>query len=262
MHFPVHLHFGHTDISLHFICEILAYSLGFQYYRYLRRHTHDLISESDRLWIFIGAAGGGFLFSHVLGILETPFPAAGLSWPYFMGNKTVVGGFLGGLVGVELTKKLIGVRTSSGDLMTYPLILGLIIGRVGCFLEGMEDGTYGLPSALPWAMDLGDGLRRHPTNLYEIVFLLLLGLGLYGLEKRRPLSNGSRFQLFLASYLLFRFGIEWIKPAYFHPIGLSSIQLACLAGLTYYYRVFLFPQHLFLTQSPCPKDPIPTTTSP
>ena len=258
--FPVHLRIGSLDLPLHLVCEILAYSLGYQYYRYLRRNTRDLISDADRIWIFIGAAGGAFLFSHLLGVLEQPLPASGLTLPYILGNKTVAGGFLGGLIGVELIKKAIGVRTSSGDLMTYPLILGLMTGRVGCFLEGLEDGTYGIPSTLPWAMDLGDGLRRHPTNLYEIAFLLLLWLSLTGLEKRRTLSNGSRFKLFLSAYLLFRFAIEFIKPAYGYPIGLSAIQLACLAGLIYYYRVFLFPQHLFVQTSSCPKDPISTTT--
>lgn len=44
---------------------------------------------------------------------------------YFMGNKTIVGGFLGGLIGVEITKKKIGVTTSSGDLMVYPLIVAM-----------------------------------------------------------------------------------------------------------------------------------------
>ena len=30
------------------------------------------------------------------------------------------------------------------------------VGRIGCFLSGLPDGTYGLPSSLPWAIDLGD----------------------------------------------------------------------------------------------------------
>lgn len=75
-------------------------------------------------------------------------------------TTTVVGGLLGGLVGVELSKKIIGVRTSSGDLFSYPLILGMMIGRVGC-LGGLEDNTYGEATTLPWGMDLGDGVMRH-----------------------------------------------------------------------------------------------------
>jgi phosphatidylglycerol:prolipoprotein diacylglycerol transferase len=145
-------------------------SLGYRYYAYLRKNTHDQISANNRLIIFIGAAFGAFLGSHVVGVLENPTLLSHFNLIYFMGNKTIVGGMLGGLIGVELTKKRIGVTVSSGDLMVYPLILAMIIGRTGCFLAGLEDGTYGIASNLPWAINFGDGIRRHPTNLYEIVF--------------------------------------------------------------------------------------------
>ena len=102
---------------------------------------------------------------------------------FFMANKTVLGGFIGGLVGVELTKKAINVHTSSGDLMVFPILLGLIIGRIGCHLEGLEDGTFGKPTTLPWGIDFGDGIARHPTNLYEIIFLIILWLSIIYIEK-------------------------------------------------------------------------------
>ena len=156
-----------------------------------------------------------------------------------MENKTIVGGLLGGLFGVELTKKQLGVTVSSGDLMVYPLILAMIIGRIGCFLAGLDDGTFGIPSNLLWAINFGDGIRRHPTNLYEILFWILLWLALKIIEKRRPFTDGSRFKIFLSAYLVFRFFIEFIKPDYFFSFGLSIIQLVCIAGILYYYKVFL-----------------------
>lgn len=30
-------------------------------------------------------------------------------------------------------------------------------------------------TTLPWGIDFGDSLLRHPTQLYEIVFLVILG---------------------------------------------------------------------------------------
>lgn len=161
-----------------------------------------------------------------------------------MGNKTIVGGFLGGLIGVELTKKKIGITVSSGDLMVYPLILAMIIGRTGCFFAGLEDGTYGIPSNLPWAINFGDGILRHPTNLYEILFWVLLGVALSSYEHYRKFADGSRFKIFMVSYLIFRFFIEFIKPDYFFSFGLSVIQLVCIAGLSYYYKVFVYPSKL------------------
>jgi phosphatidylglycerol:prolipoprotein diacylglycerol transferase len=247
LHFPVNIPIGKTYIPVHFICETLAYFLGYRYYAYLRRHTHDKINDQHRLIIFIGAAAGAFIGSHVVGVLENPALLSRFSIIYFMGNKTIVGGMLGGLIGVEFTKKQIGVTVSSGDLMVYPLMLAMIIGRTGCFLAGLEDGTYGIASRLPWTIDFGDGIRRHPTNLYEILFWLMLLIALKVFEKRNHFADGARFKLFMVSYLLFRFLVEFIKPDYFFSFGLSVIQLVCIAGILYYYKVFIYPSKLIKT---------------
>ncbi|MDF2432035.1 MAG: phosphatidylglycerol---prolipoprotein diacylglyceryl transferase [Mucilaginibacter sp.] len=244
MHFPVNIPLAKSYIQIHFVCETLSYFFGYRYYIYLRKRSIDLINTDNRLIIFIGAAVGAFIGSHVIGVLENPTLLRHFSLIYFMGNKTIVGGMLGGLIGVELTKKKIGVKASSGDLMVYPLILAMIIGRIGCFLGGLKDGTYGVASNLPWAINFGDGIPRHPTNLYEILFWLLLWLVLILTERRHQFTDGSKFKIFLAGYLTFRLLVEFIKPDYIILFGLSVIQLVCIAGILYYYKVFLYPSKL------------------
>ena len=101
-----------------------------------------------------------------------------------MGGKTIVGALIGGLITVEVTKRYIGFRTSTGDLYAIPLALGIAIGRVGCFLTGLSDNTYGSPTTLPWGINFDDGIPRHPTQFYEIAFLLLLIPFLYQALKR------------------------------------------------------------------------------
>ena len=237
MHFPVELALGPARLPVHLLCEVLAYTLGYRLYTHLRAGYPDRISSAHRQWIFVGAAAGALLGSRLLGLLEHPglllHPPGG--WLYYFTNKTIVGGFLGGLIGVEITKKRLGVTASSGDLMVFPILLGLSIGRLGCFFSGLEDGTYGTATRLPWGINFGDGVRRHPTNLYEILFLAALGLLLWGLERRGRLADGRRFQLFLSGYLLFRLVVECIKPTAALPgLGLTAIQWACVAGLGYY----------------------------
>lgn len=244
LHFPLNIPLGKSSIPVHFICETLAYFIGYRYYVYLRVNINDKISSNNRFVIFIGAAAGAFLGSHLVGIFENPAMLSHFNFIYFMGNKTIVGGFLGGLIGVELTKKRIGVAVSSGDLMVYPLILAMIIGRIGCFFAGLEDGTYGIGSNLPWAIDFGDGIRRHPTNLYEILFWIVLWVALSSYEHYRRFTDGSRFKIFMVSYLIFRLLVEFIKPDYFYSFGLSMIQLVCITGLLYYYKVFFYPSKL------------------
>lgn len=245
MNFPLNLVIGSLEIESHLIFEILAYSLGFQYYLKLRKKEPDPINDADRLWIFIGAVLGALFASRILGMLENLdlLLANKVSFFNFVSNKTILGGLLGGLVGVEITKKFLKITTSSGDLMVYPLILGIMIGRIGCFLAGLKDGTYGIETTLPWGINFGDGISRHPTNLYEIIFLGSLWLFLVSLEKKFVLTNGSRFKLFLAMYCLFRLLVEFIKPFGTFLI-LTPIQIASLLGLLYYYKVFLFPTKL------------------
>jgi prolipoprotein diacylglyceryltransferase len=107
-----------------------------------------------------------------------------------MEGKTIVGGLLGGLIAVEWTKRRIGVIRSTGDDMALPLAAGMCIGRVGCFLTGLGDHTYGTPTSLPIGVDFGDGIPRHPTQLYEIAFLLALGALLLVLRVRSARSTG------------------------------------------------------------------------
>ena len=242
MHFPVELAIGPARLPVHLLCEVLAYSLAYRLYTHLRTGHADLISSEHRQWIFVGAAAGALLGSRLLDLLEHPellaHPPDG--WLYYFTNKTIVGGFLGGLIGVELTKNRLGVTASSGDLMVFPILLGLGIGRLGCFFSGLADGTYGTATTLPWGINFGDGIMRHPTNLYEILFLGSLALLLWLLERRQHLADCWRFQLFLSGYLLFRLLVECVKPTDALPgLGLTAIQWACVAGLGYYGWVWI-----------------------
>jgi prolipoprotein diacylglyceryltransferase len=152
--------------------------------------------------------------------------------------KTIVGGLLGGLLGVEATKALLGERARTGDLYVYPLILAIAVGRIGCFLAGVSDATAGTTSALPWAIDQGDGVLRHPTALYEILVLGALALALRTVERRRTLAPGALFALFLSGYLAWRLAAEFLKPVEPLALGLSAIQWACVLGLLHYARLF------------------------
>ncbi|MEO7210819.1 MAG: prolipoprotein diacylglyceryl transferase family protein, partial [Chitinophagaceae bacterium] len=209
-------------------------------------------ADQNRLWILVGAIFGALLGSRILGSLENPVALFHSSNPlsYFYENKTIVGGLLGGLIGVEILKKIIGENKNSGDLFVYPLILGMIIGRIGCFSMGIYEETYGKPSSFIFAMKLGDNIPRHPVALYEIFFLLLLWLSLKITERKYMLANGALFKLFMIAYLCFRFLLDFIKPHYTFSFGLSTIQIACLAGLIYYAIFIFYPSKLFVTKLP------------
>lgn len=216
--------------ALHTLFEAMAYLAGYLLYRRARARTGDLLPEDERWGIIAAAAVGALVGSRILGVLEQA-PEAGLHWQLFLlpGGKTIVGGLLGGWLAVELTKRLRHITFRTGDLFAIPLCIGIAVGRVGCLLAGLADDTYGTPTTLPWGIDFGDGIPRHPTQLYEIIFLLALALVLYRYNQR-PRREGASFRVFLAAYLTWRFLIDFIKP---QPLvhGLNLIQWACAAGL-------------------------------
>nr|WP_218892105.1 prolipoprotein diacylglyceryl transferase family protein [Granulicella arctica] len=215
---------------MHPLFETLAYGIGYALYRRSRSRSGDILDDDQR-WIIIAAAAiGALLGSRILGLLEQA-PRIHFTWQslFLPGGKTIVGGLLGGWLGVEFIKRISGIRSRTGDLFAVPLCLGIAIGRIGCFLAGLADDTYGTPTTLPWGVDFGDGIPRHPTQLYEILFLSVLAFILH-CYNRRPHPEGATFRLFLAAYLAWRLLIDFIKP---QPLvhGLNFIQWSCIAGL-------------------------------
>ena len=210
--------------------ETLGYVGGYALYRRERRRQGDALTE-DKRWVVIAAAAiGALVGSRALGLLEQA-PRMGLHWADVLrpGGKTIVGGLLGGWIAVEVAKRFSGIRSRTGDLFAVPLCVGIAIGRIGCFFAGLADDTYGKATSLPWGVDFGDGVRRHPTQLYELLFLVALGSLLWQWNKR-PHVNGRIFRAFMAAYLTWRLAIDFLKP---QPLvhGMNLIQWACIAGL-------------------------------
>lgn len=233
--FPVYIDVGIVRIHPHWLFESAAYALGFWVLSRLRRRG-DHVPDGLRWTAVAAAVIGGALGSKILFWLEDPADtlAHWNDWTRLMEGKSIVGGLLGGLVAVEITKWWIGERRSTGDLFVLPLCLGMAVGRVGCFLSGLGDQTFGTPTALPWGVDFGDGIARHPTQLYESLFMLLLAAAMAALSPR-PRRSGDLFRSFMVCYALFRLAVDAIKPA---PslAGLSATQWAALLILVYYLR--------------------------
>lgn len=225
---------GRLDLPAHLLFEVLGYAIGFLAFRRLREKLGDAVSDARRWSVITAGVAGAAIGSRVLFWFEDPrLTAAHWHDPvYLMSGKTIVGGMIGGLFAVEWVKRQIGEKSSTGDLFAAPIALGLAIGRIGCFLGGLPDGTYGTPTSLPWGVDFGDGIPRHPTQLYESVFAFGLFLFLLRMMKR-PHRSGDIFKLFMVMYMTWRLAIDFWKPE-FRMAGFSGIQWACVAMLAYY----------------------------
>lgn len=235
MAFPIYLHVGALRVHPHLFFETLAYAIAIKVYLFMRRKQGDEIELSVRWWVIAAAAAGAVVGSKTLYWFEDPrLTLAHWSDPAFlMAGKTIVGALIGGLIAVEWIKRRLGVTRRTGDLFAIPLCAGIAVGRVGCFLTGAEDHTAGVATSLPWGVNFGDGIPRHPTQLYEILFVLTLGVFLWQLL-RRPHAEGDVFKAFMVAYFAFRLLCDFLKPDVRVFLGLSSIQWACVATLLYY----------------------------
>ncbi len=240
MNFPLRFQLGPLTIHAHWLFESLAYFIGFRLYLWQRRRQGDVVDFEHRMWVVAAAIAGAAIGSKVLNWFADPHLFL-RNWnnPFFlMSGKTVVGGLIGGLFAVEWTKRRLGITARTGDLFALPLCLGIAIGRIGCFLSGLEDDTYGIATTLPWGINFGDGITRHPTQLYEMLWLGLLALLIYR-ASLRPHRNGDLFKMFMAGYFAFRLAVDFIKPGG-TAFGLGGIQWACVGMLLYYARDWPF----------------------
>ncbi len=189
-------------------------------------------------------ADGGYFAALAAGAVPGAFLAGSLNtWRASTAAlaHSIVGALVGAIVGVEIYKAVRGVRTSTGVLFVASFAVGCVVGRWGCLFTGLPDYTYGRPTSLPWAVDLGDGVGRHPVQVYESVAMLLFLLAwLAGLRVRAPWAMRRGFYALCAWYGTQRFAWEFLKP-YPGVVGpLNLFHLLCGAlvvyGLVYFAR--------------------------
>jgi prolipoprotein diacylglyceryltransferase len=221
-----------TDPQLHIVFDLLAWAsaavLGRWLYSWrLRALAAQTASKTGLGYVAAlaaGVVGGAWGF----GSLNTGLAAV----PH--ASHSIAGALAGAIVAVEIYKKARGISGSTGAIWVGPLALGIAVGRLGCFFAGLPDETYGIPTGLPGAVDLGDGILRHPVQLYEsLAMLTFLALYLAALARRSAWTGDRAFYLFILFYAAQRFLWEFLKP-YPDLIGpLNLFQLLSLALIAY-----------------------------
>ncbi|MGV8985041.1 MAG: prolipoprotein diacylglyceryl transferase family protein [Cypionkella sp.] len=213
---------------LHSLFDLIASALAFQ----ALRLAHANWLSGAELAAFRPAYGaalviGAFLGAYGLGTANlwlTHLPGIG---------RSILGALCGAVIAVEAYKALTGIKGSTGLIFVPAFCVVVIIGRIGCFLAGIPDQTYGIASTLPWAHDFGDGIPRHPVQLYESALMAgFLALALWRIP-RSPAFRAYAFYLMTGVYALERFGLEFLKP-YAAVLGpLNIFHLACLGLFAY-----------------------------
>jgi phosphatidylglycerol:prolipoprotein diacylglycerol transferase len=110
------------------------------------------------------------------------------------------------------------------DICAPSLILGQAIGRWGNYIN---QEAYGRPTNLPWGIII-DGVKVHPTFLYESIGDFLVFLFLLWYRKNKSKVPGEVFLLYLILYSAIRFFIEGLRT---DSLMMGSIRVAQLVSI-------------------------------
>jgi phosphatidylglycerol---prolipoprotein diacylglyceryl transferase len=189
---------------------------------------------------------------------------------YWKGGIVFYGGIVGGSIAFLVYRAIrpFPIRPYM-DVMAPSIAIGILFGRLGCFLNGC---CYGDACQLPWAVSFparspawwhhailglipGDSLRSlpvHPTQIYAAIdgLVLLLLLSAFYRWRRR---DGEVMALLMVTYPITRFIVEFLRNdegAFFAGLTISqNISVALLVGgLVYWAWLWKQPCELYRDQ--------------
>jgi phosphatidylglycerol:prolipoprotein diacylglycerol transferase len=176
------------------------------------------------------AIPSGVIISRLLHVIDL--------WGYYSHNPgqiigasglTIYGAILGAVLGIWIYSKFSKFNFAYlADLVAPGVILAQAVGRVGCTINGC---CYGLPTSLPWGVVYTHpesyaplGMAVHPTQIYEIIYLLIIFGVVFSLRGRLK-PAGSLFLVYISLYSLWRVGIDFLREGTPFLPGLHQAQV-------------------------------------
>ena len=165
-------------------------------------------------------------------------------WDYYSQNPgqiigasglTIYGAVLGAALAIWIYSKVSKFQFGYfADVVAPGIILAQAVGRVGCTINGC---CYGIPTSLPWGVVYAHpdsfgplGIAVHPTQVYEIIALLII-FGILLKLKGRFKPDGSLFLIYLGLYSLWRFGVSFLRAGTPFLFGLHQAQVIAIIVL-------------------------------
>jgi phosphatidylglycerol:prolipoprotein diacylglycerol transferase len=146
-------------------------------------------------------------------------------WVILATGKSITGALLGGYLAVELAKHLLKYEGATGDWFAVIVPVGIMLGRIGCMLQGCCLGK--VCDANWYTINDVNGVPRWPASQVEFLFNAVM-LGVILLLRWGRIAPGQLFHIYLIAYGLFRFFHEFFRDTP-HIIGpFSGYQFAAL----------------------------------
>lgn len=222
--------YGLTWVAGIIVSAIVARRLA-RYYGISTTTVDDVV-----VWASIGSMIGARLYYVVQndfgGYLREPWRILAI----WQGGLAFFGGLFGGVFAAWLYARRRSLSFAQlADVFAPAVPVGAAIGRISCFLDGMD---YGTPTTLPWGVVYTnshtyaplDGVARHPDQAYELIGDLLIA-GLL-MKLRGRVRDGALFLTYLTLFSVFRFFLFFVRGNV--PVvaaGLKNGQWTALAIL-------------------------------
>jgi phosphatidylglycerol:prolipoprotein diacylglycerol transferase len=239
---PILLHVGRYPIPTHEFFVALGVLAAAIIFVVEANRTGVLEKHGDAMqWIVIGALLGGAIGAKLSAVWRYVSHVADptIVGLLLQGGRSILGGLAGAYVGAVTAKRLVGYRRRTGDLFAPGVALGMAIGRLGCLLSEQ----IGTPTRMPWGITLSEqdattlsrnvpdcawcvaGVPLHPSFVYEIAFELAMFVALWWWLRPRPHAEGDLFKVYLLTYAIFRFFVEFVRGNDVVWGGLTRSQL-------------------------------------
>ena len=141
------------------------------------------------------------------------------------GGLAIHGGLIVGIIVCYLVCKYHKISVLNLLDLVFPQVaLGQSIGRWGNYFNSE---AHGGPTDLPWGI-MVDGVKVHPTFLYESLLNLICFIILMVLRHNKKIKTGTIVGIYLIWYGIVRFFIESLRT---DSLMLGSLRMAQLIGI-------------------------------
>lgn len=235
---PVLFEIGSFEVRWYGLMVALAVMVGVAVPAWLaKKEGLGGITHNQIMSLAVWAVPGGVIGARLIHVFD--------EWSYFVDNPAeIVGGEGMGIFGAILGGTLTGLIYARVkglpigricDVCAFGLILAQAIGRLGCFLNGC---CYGTTTDLPWGIvwthpeSYGPAIEAvHPTQIYELLFDLLLFSFLWFIVKPRVKQPGVLYLIYISIYSFGRFLISFLRTNEDAFWGLQQAQVVSLVVL-------------------------------
>jgi phosphatidylglycerol---prolipoprotein diacylglyceryl transferase len=257
--FPLNIKFGPINLSnyegIYFFIAIVSAVIYLTYICKKEKINLDLIYETV-FYALLSALFFGRLFSFIFWTPEVLIQNPLIFFQVWNGGISVLGGLFGGILAGFVVSKI-----KKFDFLYYinisipAILLGQIVGRTGCFLNG---DASGIKTDLPWGIIYNPdsvayfnqttcnqnlplpNTPLHPTQLYEVFGNVLLFL-FFIFTKNNKWINKKRLPIYLIYYSLLRFFIEFFRSDSVKWFSIfTNAQQICILGIFAGIITFIF----------------------